>query len=226
MHSKPFMRMPDPLKIVIAEDHQTVREGIRLLIDAQPDMEVVGEAEHGEAALDLAADLAPDLMILDVSMPVMNGLKATEKLRENYPDIRILALTRHKDYGYLRQLINAGSNGYVLKQSAPSQLLNAIRAVGSGSSFLDPKLTQRVMSGFAGEDEPLRGESKGDLSAREEEVIRLISIGYANKEIAADLGLSVKTIEAHKSNAMHKLGFSSRVDLIKYAVLRGWLEED
>ncbi|HEX6279541.1 MAG TPA: response regulator transcription factor [Pyrinomonadaceae bacterium] len=218
--------MADPLRIVIAEDHQTVREGIKLLIGSQPDMEVIGEAGDGETALQLADELTPDLMILDVSMPVMNGLKATEKLRGKYPKLRILALTRHKDDGYLRQLISAGSNGYVLKQSAPNQLLNAIRAVGSGSSFLDPTLTQRVMRGYAGEPETLRGEPKSELSSREEEVIRLVAIGYSNKEIAADLDLSVKTIEAHKANAMQKLGFSSRVDLVKYAVFRGWLEDD
>ena len=218
--------MTDTLRIVIAEDHQTVREGIKLLIGSQPDMEVIGEAGDGERALSLAEELKPDLMLIDVSMPIMNGLKATKKLRTKYPGLRILTLTRHADDGYLRQLISAGSNGYVLKQSAPDQLINAIRSVGQGNSFLDPSVTQKVMGGYASRTDALRGERKGDLSQREEEVLRFISLGYSNKEIAGQLDLSVKTVEAHKANAMQKLGVSSRIDIVKYAIFRGWLEDD
>lgn len=218
--------MSDKIRIIVAEDHLTVREGIKLLLKAQPDMEVIGEAGDGEAAIALASELLPDMVIMDVSMPVMNGLKATKKLRAMYPTLKILTLTRHTDDGYLRQLIGAGANGYVLKQSAPDELINAIRAVGSGKSFLDPSLTQKVMGGYAGAADTLRGENRGNLSTRELEVLRLISLGYSNKEIAARLDLSVKTIEAHKANAMSKLGISSRIDIVKYAILQNWLQDD
>lgn len=218
--------MSDRIRIIVAEDHLTVREGIKLLLKAQPDMEVIGEAGDGEAAVALATKLQPDMVIMDVSMPVMNGLKATKKLRSMYPSLKILTLTRHTDDGYLRQLIGAGANGYVLKQSAPDELINAIRAVGSGKSFLDPSLTQKVMGGYAGTNDTLRGENRGNLSTRELEVLRLISLGYSNKEIAARLDLSVKTIEAHKANAMSKLGISSRIDIVKYAILQNWLQDD
>lgn len=218
--------MSDKIKIIVAEDHLTVREGIKLLLKAQPDMEVIGEAGDGEAAIALTTKLEPDMVIMDVSMPVMNGLKATKKLRSMYPSLKILTLTRHTDDGYLRQLIGAGANGYVLKQSAPDELINAIRAVGSGKSFLDPSLTQKVMGGYAGAADTLRGENRGNLSTRELEVLRLISLGYSNKEIAARLDLSVKTIEAHKANAMGKLGISSRIDIVKYAILQNWLQDD
>ena len=217
--------MNEKLRIVLAEDHKTVREGIKLLVDAQPDMEVVGEAGDGEAVIALTAELKPDVVLMDISMPVLNGLKATKKLRALYPKIKILTLTRHTDDGYLRQLIGAGANGYVLKQSAPSELINAIRSVGQGNSFLDPSLTQKVMGGYVSKAESLRGEGRGDVSTRESEVLRLIALGHSNKEIATRLDLSVKTIEAHKANAMRKLGISGRIDIVRYAILQGWMQD-
>ena len=217
--------MNEKLRIVLAEDHKTVREGIKLLVDAQPDMEVVGEAGDGEAVIALTAKLEPDIVLMDISMPVLNGLRATKKLRALYPKIKILTLTRHTDDGYLRQLIGAGANGYVLKQSAPSELINAIRSVGQGNSFLDPSLTQKVMGGYVSKAESLRGEGRGDVSTRESEVLRLIALGHSNKEIATRLDLSVKTIEAHKANAMRKLGISGRIDIVRYAILQGWMQD-
>lgn len=218
--------MSESIRILIAEDHKTVREGIKLLVRAQPDMEVVGEAGDGDEAIELVAKLDPDLLLMDVSMPGTNGLKATERLRKSRKELRILMLTRHSDDGYLRQLIAAGANGYVLKQSAPEQLITAIRAVAGGDAFLDPSLAQRVMGNYAGNASPLRGEKSGDLSTREEEVLRMVAQGYSNKEIAGRLDLSVKTIEAHKSNAMQKLGFSSRIEVVRFAVLQDWLSAD
>lgn len=218
--------MSKTIKIVIAEDHQTVREGIRLLIEAQPDLEVIGEAGDGEDAIALVKQLLPDLLLMDISMPRMNGLQATKKLRAMLPDLRILVLTRHTDDGYLRQLIAAGANGYVLKQSAPDQLISAIRTVTQGEAFLDSSLTQRVLGRYADDSLPLRGEKKGDLSSREEEVLRMIAQGHSNKEVAVRLDLSVKTVEAHKANGMHKLGFASRIDLVRFAVIQGWLADE
>lgn len=217
---------PTRTRILLAEDHGTVREGIKLLVNAQPDMEVVSEAGDGETALREAQKLRPDMVVMDISMPGMNGLAATKKLRRLLPDIKILTLTRHTDDGYLQQLIKAGVNGYVLKQSAPCELINAIRAVGEGKSYIDSTLTNKVMGGYVGRSQSIRGEGKTDVTEREAEVLRLISWGYSNKEIAAKLDLSVKTVEAHKTNTMKKLGMRSRIDIVRYAILQGWLKEN
>lgn len=216
--------MGDKLRILLAEDHKTVREGVKLLVNAQPDMEVVGEADDGELALARAEELLPDIIILDISMPRMNGLKATKRLRLKFPDIKLLTLSRHTDDGYLQQLVAAGANGYVLKQSAPNHLINAIREVAEGNAYLDPALTKKVMGGYANRP-ALRGENQRELTDRESEVLRLISLGYSNKEIAASLDLSVKTIEVHKTNAMRKLGISGRIAIVKYAILQGWMQD-
>ena len=214
-------------RVLLAEDHNTVREGIKMLVNAQPDMQVVGEAADGRAAIAKTRELMPDLLVMDISMPELNGLKATEKLRQEFPDLKILTLTRHTDDGYLQQLIKAGVNGYVLKQSAPTELINAIRTVTSGKSYVDSELTQKVLGAYAGRSSgPLRGEGAGRVSDRESEVLRLIAWGYSNKEIAVRLDLSVKTVEAHKSNAMRKLSMRSRIDIVRYAILQGWLEEE
>lgn len=212
-------------RVLLAEDHNTVREGIKMLVNAQPDMVVVGEAADGRAAIAKTRELEPDLLVMDISMPELNGLKATEKLRQEFPQLKILTLTRHTDDSYLQQLIKAGVNGYVLKQSAPTELINAIRTVTSGRSYVDSELTQKVLGAYAKTTGPLRGEGTSEISPRESEVLRLIAWGYSNKEIAARLDLSVKTVEAHKSNAMRKLNMRSRIDIVRYAILQGWLED-
>lgn len=218
--------MSEKLRILLAEDHQTVREGVKLLVNNQPDMEVVGEVGDGELVVTEAARLQPDVIVMDISMPNVNGLKATKRLRRADPDLKILTLTRHTDDGYLQQLLGAGVNGYVLKQSAPTELINAIRTVAAGNTYLDASLTRKVVGGYANRSTSLRGENKGELSDRENEVLRLISFGYSNKEIGAQLELSVKTIEAHKSNALRKLGISSRIDIVRYAILQDWLQDN
>lgn len=218
--------MGEKLKILIAEDHQTVREGVKLLVDSQPDMEVIGEAGDGEIAVTESVRLLPDILVMDISMPKLNGLKATKRLRSMLPNIKILILTRHTDDGYLQQLIGAGANGYVLKQSAPNELIKAIRNIADGNSYLDPSLTRKVMGGYVNRATSLRGETKGDLTDRESEVLRLIAFGYSNKEIGGKLDLSVKTVEAHKANAMRKLGITSRIDIVKYAILKNWLQDN
>lgn len=217
--------MSEKLRILIAEDHQTVREGIKMLVNSQPDMEVIGEAGDGETALIEAERLKPDLVLMDISMPELNGLLAAKRLRATSPDVKILTLTRHTDDGYLKQIIAAGANGYVLKQSAPNELITAIRTVAAGNSYLDPSLTRKVMGGYAARTDSLRGENKADLSDRESEVLRLIALGYSNKEIGERLELSVKTIEAHKANAMKKLGISRRIDIVRYAIFQNWMQD-
>lgn len=214
------------LRILLAEDHETVREGIKLLIEQQDDMQVVGEAGNGEEAIKMAQELHPDVAVMDVSMPKLNGLKATKRLRQCCPDIKILTLTRHTDDGYIQQLIQAGSNGYVLKQSAPAELINAIYAVSAGKGYLDPTLTEKVMGGYIRQSTARQDAAKVQITDRETEVIRLIAWGYSNKEIAEKMQLSVKTVEAHKANAMRKLGMSSRIDIVRYAILQGWLAEN
>ncbi len=217
--------MSEKLKVLIAEDHQTVREGVKLLVNAQPDMEVVAETGDGDEAVREAQRLSPDIVVMDISMPRMNGLKATKRLRALGLPLKILMLTRHTDDGYLQQLLGAGANGYVLKQSAPTELINAIRVVAAGNAYLDASLTRKVMGGYVNRATSFRGESKGDLTDRESEVLRLIAFGYSNKEIGAQMDLSVKTIEAHKANAMRKLGIASRIDIVRYAILQDWLKD-
>ena len=217
--------MNTKLKILIAEDHQTVREGIKLLVNAQDDMEIVGEVSDGEMAVAEAQRLKPDVIVMDISMPTMNGLKATKRMRSLGLDVKILTLTRHTDDGYLQQLIAAGANGYVLKQSAPDELINAIRTIGSGNAYVDPSLQSKVLDSFAGRASSLRGENKNELTDRESEVLRLIALGYSNKEIAERIDLSIKTIEAHKANSLRKLGISSRTDIVRYAILQNWMQD-
>lgn len=213
------------LRVFLADDHETLREGLKLIIGAQSDMEVVGEVGDGVAAIEQAKKLLPDVVVMDVSMPRLNGLKATQKLKECCPEVRVLALTRHKDDGYLQQLLRAGASGYVLKQSPPAELLHAIRSIAAGGKYLDPAVAGKVIGTFADNQQAFRGDLKATLSDREEEVLRLIAWGHSNKEIATQLGLSIKTIEVHKANAMKKLGMQSRLDIVRYSVLQGWMEE-
>jgi DNA-binding NarL/FixJ family response regulator len=213
-----------PLRILLADDHVTVRHGLKLLIDGQPDMHVVSEAGDGETTIQQAIALKPDVVVMDISMPGMNGLVATRRLKQKQPETAIVTLTRHADDAYLQELLRAGASGYVLKQSAPSELLHAIRAVAAGGQYLDSTLTARVTAGFLGRDGKRESKSAVALSERESAVLRLIASGYSNKEIAGRLTLSVKTVEAHKANAMRKLGLKGRIDIVKYAVLQGWLE--
>jgi DNA-binding NarL/FixJ family response regulator len=215
--------MPDVLRVLVADDHAIVRQGLKLLIDSQPDMEVVGEAADGHGVLAQSEALKPDIVVMDISMPGMNGLAATQALKRVQPAVAIVALTRHEDETYLEDLLRAGAAGYVLKQSAPTEFVQAIRVVAAGGLFLDPAMTPRVANGLLDRDGAASDRPRLPISERESEVLRLIAIGYSNKEVAAQLDISVKTVEVHKANAMRKLGLKGRVDLVRYAVLQGWL---
>jgi DNA-binding NarL/FixJ family response regulator len=214
-----------PLRILLADDHVVVRHGLKLLIDEQPDMKVIAEAGDGETAVQHAVKLKPDVIVMDISMPGMNGLVATRKLRYLQPNAAIVTLTRHTDDAYLQELLRAGVSGYVLKQSAPAELLQAIRAAAAGGQYLDSALTSRITAAFLGKQAKPKAQSSAVISDREAEVLRLIASGYSNKEIAARLDLSVKTVEAHKSNAMRKLDLTGRIDIVNYALLQGWLQQ-
>jgi DNA-binding NarL/FixJ family response regulator len=212
-----------PVRILVADDHAIVRQGLKLLIDSQPDMGVVAEAADGRAALELADAVKPDIVVMDVSMPGMNGLIATRMLKERQPDVTIVALTRHEDERCLEELLRAGASAYVLKQSDPAGFLQAIRAVAAGGIYLDPAMTSRVADGMFARKVQVNAETGAKLTERESEVLRLVAVGHSNVEIAARLDISVKTVEAHKTNAMRKLGLTGRVDVIRYGVLQGWL---
>lgn len=212
------------IRVLLADDHETVREGLRLIIESQADMEVVGEAADGAAAVESARRLRPDVVVMDVSMPKISGLKATEQLKTHCPQVKVLALTRHAEDGYLQQLLQAGAVGYVLKQSQPTELLAGIRAVAIGGTYLDPAVAGRVVRNSAISHKPATGHF-ARLSPREEVVLRLMALGYSNKEMAAELDLSVKTVETHRANAMQKLDLRNRIDVVQFAITKGWLSE-
>jgi two-component system response regulator NreC len=216
---------PRTLRVLLADDHVIVREGLKLLIQGQPDMTVVSEAGDGAATIEQARVCKPDVIVMDISMPGMNGLVATKKLKELQPNAVIVTLTRHADDAYLQELVRAGASGYVLKQSAPTELIQAIRATAAGGHYLDSTMTARVTAEFLGREGRRLPRSGVAPSERESEVLRLIASGYSNKEIAGQLELSVKTVEAHKANAMRKLGLNGRIDIVKYAILQGWLKD-
>ena len=211
------------IRVLLAEDHETVRHGLKLLINRQADMEVVGEAGDGRVALEQVVVLKPNVVVVDVSMPHMNGLAATRAIHESAPATAVVALTRYGDDAYVQELLNAGALGYVLKQSPSAELVDAVRSAASGRRYLDSSLAARV----AGTMLNPRGRraAHGMITDRESEVLRLMAIGHSNKDIAANLDLSVKTVEVHKANAMRKLGLSGRTDVVRYALLQGWLRE-
>jgi len=213
------------LRILLADDHETVREGLKTILNAQADMEVIAEAPDGRSAVERAALLHPDIVIMDVSMPGMTGVRATQAIKETCGKVKVLTLTRHSEEGYLQQLMRAGASGYVLKQSRATEILHAIRAVAKGATYVDPQLPA-PLSKIVPPPAPARtGQPRSALSPREEEVLRLVAWGYSNKQIAAQLNLSVKTIETHKANASQKLGLTTRIEIVSFAVLQGWLRD-
>ncbi|HKS09572.1 MAG TPA: response regulator transcription factor [Pyrinomonadaceae bacterium] len=213
----------DKLKILLAEDHRILREGLKRMIDEQPNMEVVGEADDGIAAWQKACELEPDLILMDVSMPRMNGADATSKIRELCPQVKVIALTAHRASAYLSQMLKAGASGYVLKQAAFDELVDAILTVSKGGRYID-RASQEVMVNAPPENVTWKGEPQGrPLSEREIQVIALVANGYTNKEIANKLAISVKTVESHKANSMQKLDLKSRAEIVDYARFRGWI---
>ena len=213
------------LRVFLADDHAIIREGLKSLIEAQPDMSVVGETDNGMTAWLEAKALQPDVVVMDISMPELNGAKATEWLKRDSPHTKVLALTVHNDQGYLHRLLKAGASGYVLKRAAPHELIRAIRAVAAGETYLDPAIVSDVVGSYVRKQSAREGQPRGELSEREAEVLRLIALGYANKEIASRLDISVRTVETYKARLMEKLNFHSRAEIVRYALLQGWLDE-
>ena len=212
------------ISVLLAEDHAIVREGLKLLLSAQGDMDVVGEADNGIMAWQKAKELRPCVVVMDVSLPELTGAEATERIKRDCPDVTVLALTVHEESGYLRRLLQAGASGYVLKRAAAEELTQAIRTVVAGGVYLDPRVADNVVTRFIREQSVKDGRNHTELSQRETEVLRLIALGYGNKEIAARLGVSVKTVETYKTRLMEKLDLHSRVHIVRYARHQGWLQ--
>ena len=211
------------VRVVLADDHPIVREGLRILVNAQPDMQVVGEAADGEEAWRAAKSLTPDVLVMDLSMPHLNGVEATARVKRDCPTVKVLVLTVHEERVYLTQLLRAGAAGYILKRAASAELVRAVRTVAAGGTYIDPSLAGTVVEGFLDADKV--GRPSGDtLSEREREVLVRIARGFSNKEIAAQLGLSVKTVETYKGRVADKLGLRTRVDIVRYAARHGWLD--
>lgn len=218
--------MTKKLKVFLADDHAVVREGLKSLINNQVDMEVVGEAADGRSAQQQLLNCHADVAVVDVSMPEVNGLQLTKWLTERCPRTQVVALTVHEDRAYLKQLLEFGAKGYVLKRAAADELIRAVRTISGGGLYVDPSMSGQILRGLTEREQRRQPRDRnGALSDREEEIARLIAHGYSNKEIAGQLDISVKTVETHKSRIMKKLGFSSRVDLVRFAVEQGWLQE-
>ena len=209
------------LRVLLAEDQTILRQSLRALIGNEPDLEVVGEAADGEESVRQAQDLRPDVVVMDVSMPRMDGVQATMEIKRRCPEVKVLALTVHETRSHMRRVLQAGASGYVVKRSAAEELIQALHAVAAKGVYLDPIVAERLAGPTKAPAAVRTGRQ--ELSDREAEVLRLLALGYANKEIATQLDLSVKTVETFKTRAMEKLGLRSRVDIVRHAVVRGWL---
>jgi len=211
------------IRVLLAEDHVIVREGTRELVQHEPDMEVVGEAGDGEEAIQLATKLRPDVVIIDIAMPKLNGIEATKQIKELYPATAVLVLTAYDDDQYIFALLEAGAAGYLLKNVRGRELIDAIRAVYAGESVLHPAITRKVIESFMPAGKPAERRIAEPLSEREMEVVKLAGRGMSNKDIAEELSLSVRTVQAHLGNIFNKLGVGSRTEAVLYALKKGWV---
>jgi two-component system, NarL family, response regulator NreC len=213
-----------PIRIVIADDHGVLRAGLRALLSAEPDLEVIGEAADGKEALDAVVALRPDILLLDVNMPIHNGIEVTQQLARTHPNVRVLILTVHEEDRLLQEALRVGASGYIVKRAVESELLNAIRAVARGELYVHPAMTRALMKDLV----PPGGEGFAPVSTltrRELEVLRLVARGYTSSQVAQELTLSVRTVETHRANLMSKLGVTSRVELVRYAKDCGFMND-
>lgn len=215
------------IRVLLVDDHAVLRSGLHMAVDSQDDMEVVGEAASGRDGIAQAKACRPDVVVMDVSLPDLDGAAAAEAIRQWDPSIRVLAFTRHADQGYLRRMLQAGAGGYVLKSAEAGALLSAIRVVAGGGAYIDPVLAGSSLEGVVGRAAGPRAQAAhDDLTPRERDVLRLIAWGRSNKEIAAQFGISIKTVEYYKAQAVEKLQLRSRTDIVRYALSQGWLHAD
>jgi len=212
--------MREKIHILLADDHAVVRQGFKMILAAQPDMEIVGEAGNGREAVELAATLQPDVIVMDVAMPELNGIEATRRLADSSPRTRVLALSMHKDSVYVREILRAGARGYLLKDSIASDLLAAVRAVARGEGYLSPGVSDAVLDDYRRHvTDPI-----DLLTSREREVLQMIAEGKTNKDIANILNLSVYTVDAHRGHIMEKLNLHSGNELVRFAVRYGLVD--
>ncbi len=217
--------MADKVRVLIADDHTIVRAGLRLLLQAEPDIEVVGEALNGDEALALAESLQPDVVLMDIAMPGTDGLEATRQIKARFPDMHVLVLTMHRSDEYFFEMLNAGASGYVLKGAETNELIGAIRAVARGEVFLYPTMAKQLLQDYLNRLKEVQGSLQPTLTPREKEILRLLAEGYSNKEIAEHLIVSPSTVHSHRTNLMRKLNLSSRRELIRYARERGLIRD-
>ena len=214
------------LRIVLVEDHTILREGLRALLSADPNFEIIGEAQNGREAVRCVEKLEPDLLLMDLSMPRMSGMEAIREIKRRYPEVKIIALTVHKTEEYLLTTLKAGADGYVLKDATHEELVMAIKNVMRGKSYLSPGVSEKVIEGYLSGRESNRSASPWEtLSQREREVLKLIAEGFKNKEIAEDLCISLKTVEKHRANLMKKLDLHNAAALTVYAVQKGLVNQ-
>ncbi len=215
--------MSKKIRVLIADDHAIVRYGVRQLLEAEPDIEIVGEAMDGNQTIALASELQPDVVLMDIGMPDVDGLEATQQIKAKWPHVNVLALTMHRSEAYFFEMLKKGASGYILKGAETSDLILAVRVVAQGEVFLYPTMAQKLVRDYlslkGGEETAVDPQ----LSPRENEILQLLAQGYSNKEIADKLVISVSTIHTHRTNLMQKLGLSSRHELIQYARQRGLL---
>jgi len=214
----------DKISILLADDHTILRESLRTRLEREPDLAVVGEAEDGRAAVTLACQLKPDVIVMDIAMPLLNGLEATRQIKRQCPDVCVLILSQHDYEEYIRQALEAGAMGYILKDAAAAELISAIRSLHRGEAVLSPAITRLVIEDYLRWGGIRPDEKAGSLSAREREILQLIAEGYTNKQIAEILTISVKTVQAHRLNLMQKLNLHDRGELIKYAIQKKIIE--
>jgi DNA-binding NarL/FixJ family response regulator len=215
--------MSGKIRVTLADDHPIVLSGLRTLVQAQPDLELVGEASDGLLALEVIKEQKPDIAVLDISMPDLNGLSVARRISQILPSVQIIALTLHEDRAYVKQAFDAGIRGYVLKKSAAENLVHAIRAVFDAGLYIDPAIAYRIFDDIPKRTGKSEAEIAADLTDRETEVVKLVALGFTSKEIARQLDLGVKTIETYKARASEKLGLKSRAEIVRYAAAQGWL---
>jgi DNA-binding NarL/FixJ family response regulator len=214
----------DKIRILLADDHTILRDGIRALLEDEPNMVLVGEAEDGRTAVKLACELKPDVVIMDIAMPLLNGLEATRQIKRELPDTEVLILSMHDNEEYIRQVLAAGAMGYILKDAAARELINAIKTVQRGEAVLSTAITRLVIEDYLRWGDVQPADNSSNLTPREREVLQLIAEGYTNKQIAEILNLSIKTIQSHRANLMNKLDLHDRGELIKYAIQKKIIE--
>lgn len=219
--------MSEKIRLLLVDDHAVIRSGLRMLLQSQPDMRIVAEAETGNQAVQMMHRHEPDVVLMDIQMPDMNGIEATKKIKAIRGETAVLALTMHEDDQYFFAMLQAGASGYVPKRAAPDELVSAIRTVYRGEVFLYPSLASRLVQTYLGQSpEEEENETLDKLTPREKEVLTLIAEGLTNPEIAEKLVISVKTVDRHRENIMQKLNLHSRVDLVKYAIKQGLINID